>query len=471
MVLPASKEFPVAGAADAGEKVTVRLGGKTFVAVASDSGKWKVIAGPFKPGPGGNLEISTKAKKLVFKDIAFGEIWLCSGQSNMAFRINEEADGGVSSIKETIGGDIRLFDMKPRWTAFHTQWDAAVIDSVRRLEYFNKAVWEKANEENIALFSAVAWHFGKKLSDAIGVPVGLICNAVGGSTTESWVSREYLENDFPAILRNWMDNDLIMEWARNCAKLNLKSGKDLPGTYKRHPYEPCYLYEAGLMPLENYPISGVIWYQGESNAERCFAHERLFPMLVGSWREFFGKDDLPFYYVQLSSINRPCWPVFRNSQRLLKDKLENVGMAVSSDLGDPYDVHPKVKKPIGERLARLALHGVYGYSDLVCSGPEIRSAVYKDGKVVCSFDSAQGLCTSDGKPLRELELYNGKDGLWHEVEAELCEDGKLIVDLGGKTLGRSPAIRYAWKPYSEGNLVNAEGLPASTFELEIVVDN
>lgn len=152
------------------------------------------------------------------------------------------------------------------------------------------------------------------LQDSLNVPVGLICNAVGGSPTEAWIDRSTLEYQFPSILKNWTQNDFIQEWVRGRALTNMQKRTD---NLQRHPYEPCYLYEAGIRTLEQYPIKGVIWYQGESNAHNMDAHKKLFRLLVESWRRNWQSPELPFYFVQLSSLNRPSWPWFRDSQRQL----------------------------------------------------------------------------------------------------------------------------------------------------------
>ena len=206
------------------------------------------------------------------------------------------------------------------------------------------------------LFSAVGLYFGQMLNDSLDVPVGLILNAVGGAATESWIDRKTLEYCFPDILYNWLDNDFIQEWVRERAAFNIKESGN---PFQRHPYEPCYLFEAGIEPLERFPIRGVIWYQGESNAHNIEAHERLFPLLVQSWRSNWDDPDMPFLFVQLSSLNRPSWTWFRDSQRRLAESVPSCAMAVSSDRGDSLDVHPRRKLDVGRRLAAQALYNVY----------------------------------------------------------------------------------------------------------------
>ena len=227
---------------------------------------------------------------------------------------------------------------------------------------------------------------------------------------------------------------------------------------QRHPYEPCYLYETGIRPLKDFAIKGVIWYQGESNANNVELHESIFPVLVQSWREIWGQD-LPFYFVQLSSLNRPSWPHFRDSQRRLAEKIGNSGIAVSSDVGNPTDVHPTRKREVGERLARLALNQTYGKKNITSSGPMFKGVRFEKRCAYVSFVNGIGMRSSDGEPLAGFELA-GKDGLFYPAEAVV--DGEQIK-LFSPRVNLPCEVRYGWQPYSIGNLVNCDDLPASTF--------
>ena len=353
MVLPRDKVFSVKGLANAGEKVTVQLGKKRYTAQAGSDGKWEVALGPFPATESTRLQVFTKSRKLSFENVALGDIWLLSGQSNMEFQLRQSSTAEDAAGAADSG--LRLLDIKCNWRTDNVAWSAEAVDSVQHLQYFKPASWTETTPEAAARFSAIGYYFGKELRDSLQVPVGLICNAVGGSTAESWVDRELLETRYPQILRKWLDNPLIMPWARGRAKKNLSGGQ---GT--RHPYEPCYLWESAILPLKDCPVTGVLWYQGESNAENIPVHEKLFPLLVDSWRGVFG--DIPFYYAQLSSMNRPTWPAFRASQARLQHCRPGLGMVVTQDLGEWEEVHYKQKKPVGERFAALALSKYYGRS-------------------------------------------------------------------------------------------------------------
>ena len=479
MVLPREKPFAIRGKADAGESVQVTVDGAVYQSIADNRGRWSVEVAPHPAGTGAVLRIETAKSSLVYRDVAFGDIWLCSGQSNMEFEVRQSSD---AASRPDAG--LRLYDMKCNWRTDNVAWPASALDSVNHLQYFAPTRWMPASDAAIARFSAVGYAFGQMLRDSLQVPIGLICNAVGGSTTESWVDRETLETRYPAFLRDWLHNDLIMEWARSRAEKNLANrpekaeGDAIVPT--RHPYEPCYNYEAGILPLDHYPITGVIWYQGESNAERVEVHEELFPLLVDSWRNYFAQDgrsgsamtttvipgltgNLPFYYVQLSSLNRPSWPIFRDSQRRLLESRPGLGMAVTSDLGDPTDVHYRQKRPVGERLALQALEKHYGHA-VKADGPLAKEAACVGQDVYVDFYPQDALRSADGGPIVGFEVQDAADGLFHPVAAEVSGG---LVRLDCAALRAPKTVRYAWQPFTRANLVNATGLPASTFRLPV----
>lgn len=458
MVLQRNMPLIVSGTADAGAEVSLRLEGPfrtiKMKTVATLSGKWSMELKPLEAARDMELTIESKGKRLEFKDIAAGEVWLCSGQSNMAFMLCESSDAGETPADP----DLRIFNMKPKWETKNETWSNEAIESVQRLDYYKNTRWERCDGENVRGFSAVGYHFGRMLRDSLDVPVGLICNAVGGSATESWIDRLTLELHLPAILNDWMNNDFIQKWVRERGAFNI--GYPESGA-TRHPYEPCYLYESGIAPLDRFPIKGVIWYQGESNAHNVEAHEMLFGLLTESWRANWNNPDMPFHFVQLSSLDRPSWTWFRDSQRRLSETTPHSGMAVCSDIGDSLDVHPRIKKPVGERLARLALHKDYGF-DIIPSGPMFSKAEASDGQITVEFLYSEGLHTSDGKAVRCFEIA-GKDGIFYPVDA-VIENDRIIIDPKGMIPYH---VRYGWQPFTRANLVNGNELPASTFIADI----
>ena len=456
MVLQYGRRIELQGMANAGEKVSVSIAGQKHRATADTDGKWTVALSPLKAGGPYTLKIEAGKKKLVYKNVMAGEVWLCSGQSNMEFQLNQSATG-KEDIPMAENRNIRLFDMKARWRTNPVEWDASVLDSLNHLQYFHDTQWTECTPQTAARFSAIAYHFGKMLQDSLQVPIGLICNAVGGSPTEAWVSRRMLEFEFPAILRDWTKNDFIQDWVRGRAAQNIRKSKD---KFQRHPYEPCYLFESAILPMQQFPIRGVIWYQGESNANNIEAHEMLFPRLVRSWRQYWEDEEMPFYYVQLSSLNRPSWPLFRDSQRRMLQDIDNSGMAVSTDKGNPTDVHPTEKREVGQRLAYWALNETYGFRNVVPSGPLYSDVEFKKGAAYVSFDYDEGLRPAkEGEELLTFEIA-GEDRRFYPAKA-VVEGNR--VKVWSKEVKNPTIVRYGWQPYTKANLVNGAGLPASTF--------
>lgn len=458
MVLQRGVPLDIHGTANTGDKVSVCINGQTASAVTDNQGKWSVVLKPMQAADDLTLTVTAGKQKQQFKHVAIGEVWLCSGQSNMAFMLCQ-AESYKRDIDKATDPQLRLYDMKGRWETYDVAWPASCLDSLNHLQYYEPTTWQQATPETAKWFSAVGYYYGKMLREKLGVPVGLICNAIGGAPTEAWVDRGTLETQFPNILKDWLYNDFIQDWVRGRAAKNLTNDTTELG---RHPYEPCYLYESGILPLEKYPIKGVIWYQGESNAHNKDAHAKLFNLLVDGWRRNWNNPDMPFYFVQLSSLNRPSWPWFRDSQLQLMKTIKNTGMAVTTDCGDSLNVHPWRKQPVGERLARWALANTYGLA-ITPSGPVYRS-VARDGEaLVVNFDYADGLATADSKSPSCFEIAE-EEGLYYPATAKI--EGNT-VRLTSANVKNPKYVRYAWQPFTRANLINGDRLPASTFRGEV----
>ena len=457
MVLQRDVPFYLKGKADAGETVVVRLGGKELASGVTDArGVWNVRIPALTAVDSTTLTVSTARRTLTYRNVAVGEVWLCSGQSNMAFKLRQAADASRDIAKAADRG-LRLYNMQPRWETDNVEWDSTIVDSVSRLQYFRPAQWVASSPQNAADFSAVAYYMGRMLRDSLRVPVGLICNAVGGTPIESWIDRPMLEEYYPQVLRHWKNNDFVMDWVRGRATKNLARR---PGG--RHPYHPAYCFETGIEPLLNFPLRGVAWYQGESNAHNPDSWR--FDLLAQSWRMRMGDFSLPFYMVQLSGIERPSWPWMRNTQRIAQRSVFATQMVVSSDLGLRHDVHPPYKRPVGERLAQSMLRHTYDRSGAPIS-PEVGENSRVDGdRVQLDLREAKGLHGSDGQPLRGFEIA-GENQLFFPATAALNEDGKLI--LHAPKVAQPRYVRYGWQPFPNGNVVNGAGLPLGTFRISL----
>ena len=457
MVLQRNISFYLKGTADAGETVVVRLGGKELARGVTDArGVWNVRIPALTAVDSTTFTVSTARRTLTFHNVAVGEVWLCSGQSNMAFKLRQSSDAARDLPKTTDRG-LRLYHMQPRWETDNVEWDSAAVDSVSSLQYYRPARWVASSPQSAADFSAVAYYMGRMLRDSLRVPVGLICNAVGGTPIESWIDRPTLEEYYPQVLRHWKNNDFVMDWVRGRAAKNLARR---PGG--RHPYHPAYCFETGMVPLLDFPLRGVAWYQGESNAHNPDSWR--FDLLARSWRMRTGDISLPFYIVQLSGIERPSWPWLRDTQRLAQRSVFATQMVVTSDLGLRHDVHPPYKRSVGERLAQSMLRHTYGRSTAPVS-PEVgQQSSVKEDRVELDLREAQGLHGSDGQPLRGFEIA-GADELFYPAIVQLDAEGK--VQLRSSEVAKPCYVRYGWQPFPTCNVVNAAGLPLGTFRIRL----
>jgi len=457
MVLQRGVTIPVYGNANSGDKITIDFAGDIQTATTDKHGNWKVEFPAKVAGGPYSIKIENRDSSITIENILVGDLWICSGQSNMSFALKSTARA-KEEIPKANYPEIRLYNMKTVAWGSNNKWSKEELQKTNNLEFFS-GKWETCSSETVAEFSAIAYHFGRKLYEETGVPIGLIHNSKGGSPTEAWIDRKTLEfhPQLVDVLMNWEKNDFVQAFCKERAAINIKDS-DKP--VQRHPFHPAYLYEAGIEPLKGMPIKGVIWYQGESNAHNVEFHEQLFPALIESWRNIWG-ENLSFYFVQLSSINRPGWGHFRDSQRRLALQIPNCEMAVSSDLGHPTDVHPKQKKEVGERLALVALNQLYN-KDIPCQGPKVKAMEFSNNKIIIEYTFAEGLKTSDGKPLRSFEVA-GENELYKPAKTKIIENR---IEIWSEEVPVPKYFRYGYQPYTDANLVNETGLPASTYTTE-----
>lgn len=459
MVLQRDKPITFHGKANAGTHVEVAFNKGEQKTITDEYGNWKVTFPAMPAGGPYEVNIKNQQSAITFKNVLIGDVWLCSGQSNMAFQLKQAIGGQEAILNAAKLSGMRLFKYNQLIETNPVAWDSISLDKINKLQYFSGS-WETADAQSVADFSAIAFFFGKKLTKEEHVPIGLMQVAVGGSPIESWIDRYTMEHDEQLVdmLANWRKSDFIQAFCRERADVNLKNATKVN---QRHPYEPCYNYEAGIDSLTHFPIKGVIWYQGESNTHNPEAYQTLFKTMVSSWRKKWGFN-FPFYFVQLSSIDRPSWPYFRDLQRNLQKEVPNAYMAVSSDLGDSLDVHPRKKREVGERLALLAERYTY-QKNITADGPVVRSAKQDGKSIVIDFSFAKKLSTSDNQPLTGFELVTVK-GLHIPVQAKIINN-KVAITLPPNE--KIKAVAYAWQPFTRANLVNETNLPASTFYLTL----
>lgn len=459
MVLQRNNPIPVWGESNRNEQIHLELNNIKTVAQTGYDGKWQATFPPMKAGGPYQLTIKSSSGNIVFKDVMIGEVWLCSGQSNMAFTVARSVKGS-ETLSQNHSSAIRLMNFHPIAQTNDAAWDNVILNRVNNLDYFT-GKWEPATNTTISNFSAIGWYFGESLHQELNVPVGLIQIAVGGAPTEAFIDRQTLEFNphLVDLLYHWDENDFVMEWCRQRAEKNISKANN---PLQRHPYQPAYLFESGIKSVTGFPIKGVLWYQGESNAHNIELHEILFPALIGSWRKAWNNPKLPFLVVQLSSLNRPSWPHFRDSQRRLASEIPDTWMVVSSDHGNPTDVHPKSKYPVGERLAQTTLNQVYKLKHTPSGSISIEWVKRKKDQIIISVSETKTLQTSDTGPVKEFETA-GADGLFSKADVILKKN--CIIIFNNKESVKT--IRYGWKPYSEANIVNEHGIPLSTFSVDV----
>ncbi|WP_223712484.1 GDSL-type esterase/lipase family protein [Niabella beijingensis] len=456
MVLQRDRYVKFYGTANAFQTVSIRFGNQQKNAKAGFNGKWEITF-PARTASAvpETILIKSEHNSILLKNVLIGDVWLCSGQSNMYF-----------SVKESLGGDslvrvadstrpLRLLKLKPFAETDNRSWTAAELSKANQLDFFSGS-WQQDRSKEAAAFSAIGYVFAQKIQQEMNIPIGIIEIAVGGSPLISWVSRNTLQGNplFEPAFDNWRRSDYIMQWCRDRADINLRNTQN---KLQRHPYEPAYNFEAAIEKLAPFPVKGILWYQGESDADNAALYEKLFPVFVADWRAAWNQN-LPFYYVQLSSINRPSWNYFRDVQRKLLSTVPNTGMAVSSDLGDPSDVHYKNKIPVGLRMAKLALTRTYHRAGLP-AGPLFQSMKRVHNQVEIRFQYADGLQTSDNREITGFCILTNNG---HFVPAHArVQQNKICIRLPEHL--KAIAIAYGWEPFTRANLVNKDQLPASTF--------
>jgi sialate O-acetylesterase len=416
------------------------------------------------------LQVRCGNQQISIENILIGDIWLCIGQSNMEFPMSRE----LHYQEEKLNADLPLIRFyNPVYPGKNT-YNIAFSDSiVNKLNSNNnyEGQWQICDSVSIINMSAVAYYFAKSIFTNTEMPIGLINMSIGGAPIETFISDQTLkrsEKFTNKVSGNWLTNASLPIWVRERGNQNVGTVATVKADEygKKHTYKPGFAYQAGLASLIKFPIKGIICYQGESNAqelERVYEYTALTNLMVNDFRKKWKEPRLPYYFVQLSSkdtlkYKSAFWPEFRDQQRLILASLKNTGMAVCSDLGFRNDVHPTNKKEVGIRLAKWALLNDYN-KQLIPSGPLPIQAKYHNGKIVISFKyPSNGLETSDGLAVRGFSI----DGL-NEVKASI--HGKTVL-ISSKT---KPAyVYYAWKPYTEANLVNSEKLPTSTFKIPVL---
>ena len=468
MVLQRGISTPIWGSAEPGEKVTVAIAGQIAEATADAAGSWMVRLSPMEPG--GPYEMTIAGSNTVkVNNVMVGEVWLCSGQSNMAMEVRQAKDAD-EEIAAADYPDIRLFDAPPR---------------IRDLPARDvEARWRVCSPKSVARFSAAGYFFGRRLHREFDVPVGLICGAQGSSPAEAWTEIEALKAGIDDPVARWQgqvqeEGKAKADYEAELAAWEQRAkaeGKEPPHKPVR-PYflgrarvaQPAGLWNGTIAPLVPYGIRGVIWYQGESNASRGREHRKLLPAMIRSWRREWGQGEFPFLIVAIAPFgpvhDHPTdsgWAEVVEAQWMTAESVPNCGLAVTTDIGDAESAHPMDKQEVGRRLALIALAKVYG-RDVVDSGPTYTAMEIEGSRTRLHFKHVHGGLVAGGDgPLTGFAVAGeGRRFLWAEARIE----GDTVV-VWNEQVPRPVAVRYAWARNPVCNLFNAEGLPAVPFRTD-----
>lgn len=478
MVLQQDAAAPIWGWADNGEEVTITIAGQSKSAKAGADGKWMIKLD--KLTTGGPHELVVKGKNtLKIADVLVGEVWLGSGQSNMAMPVSRAKDFEAEQAAANLPS-IRMF----------RESSSAATDP----QDGGSGKWEVCRPDTVGNFSATAFFFGRELHKTLKVPVGLINSSVGGTPIEAWTSLPAQKDlaELKPLFARW-DKDTatydpdkakaqfekeFAEWRADAKKARDK-GKaptkppQLLVNPRKNTHHPAVLFNGKIAPLVPYAIRGAIWYQGESNANSARGagaenYGLQLRTLIADWRGRWGQGDFPFAWVQLPLFKKPQvepveesgWTTVRE-QMLKTLKVPNTGMAITLDLGEANDIHPKDKQGVGKRLAMWALAKVYNQKNIVASGPLSDGYEIDGEEVVLSFRYATGL-KANGEELKGFAIA-GADLKWLPAKARI--DGDQVI-VWHPDLKQPKAVRYAWADNPDANLINGAGLPASPFRTD-----
>jgi sialate O-acetylesterase len=444
MVLQRNTTVVLWGWADVNEKITIKTSWlKDEISFNADkNGDWKIEVKTTDSKEPQFIKINSKDSDILLDNVLFGEVWLCSGQSNMEQPINgyngQPTFGTVMTTAKSYNKNLRFF----------TVAKVASKTPLEKLKRFSG--WQNSSPQTVSKFSAVAYFFGMQLQEILDCPVGLIHASWGGSTVQAWMSKE--------VLSSYQKVDL-----------------DTVSLKKRAQYNPTVLYNSMINPIIPYTIKGALWYQGESNRNEPNDYKKLFPAMVKDWRARWGIGDFPFYYVQIAPYLYDNNDVFqsnsntaflREAQLDCLDLIPNSGIAITMDIGDKKSIHPPKKKEVADRLLFNALNQTYGFKNVDYAGPIYTLLEVKDGAITLNFKNAEkGLYAYN--ELLGFEIA-GADKVFYPATANIVNKKKVLVKSDKVT--NPVAVRYAWRNWINGTLYDTNLLPASSFRTDTWTD-
>lgn len=466
MVLQQLQSNPVWGKADQGEKITITIAGQSHQTTADKHGDWRITLNPIKVG--GPYQLNVKGNnEITYTNVMSGEVWLCSGQSNMGWKVSGSNHSKIE-IASANYPNLRLLQV-PRVGIDTPQFN---ID----------AKWTATTPETIPAFSATCYFYGRRIHQTLGVPVGLINSSWGGSPIESFISRDSLENDkqFDGMLKEWDERAKSFsstQYAKDLAVYEAWKKSGSPGKRRFPPYNvpagkkrPANIFNGVINPTVGYGIKGAIWCQGESNLGRAKQYQSLFPLLINSWRKQWNQGDFPFYWVQLADFNdavttpskSSSWAELREAQTMALS-LPNTGQAIVYDLGESKDIHPRNKQEAANRLVRHPLAKDYGYK-MAADSPMFESIKITGNKALITFKNVTSkLYVFDTNTVKGFTIA-GKDKVFVNANAKLV--GKNKVEVSADAIKHPVAVRYGWENNPDINLYDRVGLAVTSFRTD-----
>ncbi len=459
MVVQQKMPIKVWGWTKPGQAVTVTLADKSATATAADDGRFDASLPAVDAGGPYTLEVKADETRTI-NDVLVGEVWICSGQSNMQWNVASSTDPDLERLAAKHP-KIRMIN----FPQVGTQEPVLTHDDRK---------WMECTPETVSNFSAVGYFFGRQLHDTIDVPIGMINNAWGGSACEAWINRDVLNADpqYATMMERWtgMEKNFAELWAKtDLNDEDKKTLQNLKGQMGGN-HRPSNIYNGVLKSHLGYTIRGAIWYQGESNAGRAYQYRELFPLMISNWRQEWGQGDFPFYWVQLADYmaekTEPAdsaWAELREAQTMTMAKLPHTGEAVIIDIGEGKDIHPKNKVDVGRRLARWALANEYGVA-VPFHSPQYKSMEKQGNKVILTFDHVNGGWRPFDVNTPVGFTIAGEDKKFVNADATILKDGR--IEVSSSAVADPASVRYAWADNPICNMYDGAGLPLTPFRTD-----
>jgi sialate O-acetylesterase len=467
MVLQQKSRIILWGWATPGEKITVHVSWqkKSMVTSTDNNGNWKLSVKTIKAGGPYSIHFDGKDDSIQIADVMLGEVWLASGQSNMEFPMgkSEGWKNGVHNYQTEIPlanyPMIRMIDVPN-----------TVAETVAN--NFN-GQWKVCDTNSVKDFSGVAYFFAKEIFLKTGYATGIINSTWGGTPAESWTKKEVLESDtgfvhileryqkmldkYPEAYKKYQDD--FNKWLTDTSAKKKKPSSPAGPDWNKSPYK---LYNGMIFPLLRYKLKGVIWYQGESNANYAWQYRRLFPAMIKSWRQDFKDKKLPFYFVQITPHKGQNAEI-REAQLFTSQTVPYTGIVITTDYGDTNNIHPRNKEIVGKRLSLWALKNEYGHQEIVASGPLFSKMSIEGNKIRLYFKNAQGLRTINNTAMHQFTIASANDSSFHQANAMIDHNTVLVWN---DAISNPSDVRYGWQNIPVAELYNNAELPASPFRTD-----